>query len=451
MVDESEGTLQANNSLIIPTAMVVNGSFKQQQGQQPEASVSSVPPPFEASTSDPVLQVSESEILVPRGGEDPPAFAPYEASYFTSGDGSLISHDPHLNEDGEALYRFLLSQASVPPTFVLHCRGSHEETHTRLVPNPPGANRFEFYTETVVDFDFKIDVGQHIITGPAHWSVADSTPAYRGRMFYEVEVGSDRRKATRAERKAAKSWDDERSRRGLPPWIGSSYTCRQDQPSVMHTDSVLQSSWTLRRWADDYCSSSKYLKEFDYKKVVYGWNFDAIVNATRSLIKSTHYSGDIYVSFETSHSLISIRSENRLSRMLSNGWIKFFLIITFIYPFLWLFKHFHTRGGGTWQVCGGAYALKRTVQTTEQPKDMKHAENPLQGASDFLEQYPGSSHTQAATTVEGLREGVWCRQWERTIQRAVHNRLRDAQTLIRPDDHSSSVPQAVPLDGYSLP
>lgn len=432
--------------------MVINGSFKQQQqqGQQPEASVSSLPPPFEASMSDPALHVSESEVLMPHGGEDPPAFAPYEASYFTSSDGSLISHDPHLNEDGEALYRFLLAQASVPPTFVLHCRGSHDETHTRLVSNPPNGNRTEFYTEKVVDFDFKIDAGQHIITGPAHWSVPDSTPAYRGRMFYEVEVGNDKRRATRAERKAAKSWDDERSRRGFPPWIGSSYTCRQDQPSVMHTDSVLQSSWTLRRWADDYCSSSKYLKEFNYQKVVYGWSFDAIENATRSLIKSAPYRGDIYVSFETSHSLISIRSENRLSQMLSNGWIKFFLIITFIYPFLLLFKHFHARGGGIWQVCGGAYALKRIVRTTEQPKDTKHAENPLQGTSDFLEQYPGSSRSQAATTFEGLREGVWYRQWEGTIQRAVRNRLRDAQTLMRPDDHSSSVPEAVLLDGYSL-
>lgn len=434
--------------------MVIIDSSKQRD-QQAEASVSSLPPPFEASISDPALQVSESEILMPHGGEDPPAFAPYEASYFTSSDGALISHDPHLNEDGEALYRFLLSQASIPPTLVLHCRGSHDETHTRFVTHHHNDNRRETeteqYTEKVVDFDFKIDVGQHIIAGPTHWSVADSTPAYRGRMFYEVEVGNDRRKATRAERKAARSWDDECSRRGFPPWISSSYTWRQEQPSVMHTDSVLQSSWTLRRWADDYCSSSKYLKEFDYHKVVYGWNFDAIVNAAHSLIKSTYYTGDIYVGFETSHSLVSIRSENRLSRMLSNGWIKFFLIVTFIYPFLWLFKHFHARGGGIWQVCGGAYALKRIMQTTEQPTDVKHAESPLRGASDFLQQYSGSSHTQTVTTVEGLREGVWFRQWEGTIRRAVRNRLRDAQTLTRPDDHLSSVPQAVLLDGYSSP
>ncbi|KAI6047661.1 hypothetical protein EDC04DRAFT_3050926, partial [Pisolithus marmoratus] len=408
------------------------------------------PRPFEASMSDPILQVSEAEMLMPHGGEDPPAFAPYEASYFTSSDGSLISHDPHLNEDGEALYRFLLSQASIPPTLVLHCRGSHDEIHTRFVTHHRHDNHRETeteqYTEKVVDFDFKIDVGQHIIGGPTHWSIADSVPAYRGRMFHEVGVGNDRHRATGAESKAAKSWDDERSHRGFPPWISSGYTWRQDQPSVMHTDSVLQSSWTFRRWADDYCSSSKYFKEFDYEKVVYGWNFGAIVTATQALIKSTYYSGDIYVGFETSRSLISIRSENRLSRSLSNGWIKFFLIITFVYPFLWLFKHFHSRGGGIWKVCGGAYALKRTVKTAEQLIDIKRAERPLRGAPDFLEQYSESSHTQVATSVQGLREGVWFRQWEGTIRRAVHNRLRDTQALINPD--LSSVPQAALLDGY---
>lgn len=243
------------------------------------------PPVFEDSVHDPVLHVSDSEVVVPLGGEEPPTFAPYEASYFTSGNGSVISHDPHLNEDGmslhtcttlaysstgEALYRFLLSQASIPPQIVLHCSGSHDETRTRTIHHEHNGQprmKTEEYTESVVDFDFKIDVGQYITGDPIHWSVADSAPTYRGRMFREVGVDDERRKATKSERKAAKSWEDERARRGFPPWIGSDYAWRLDQPSVMHTDSVLKSSWTLRRWADDYCSSRKFLKEFDYEKV----------------------------------------------------------------------------------------------------------------------------------------------------------------------------------------
>lgn len=152
----------------------------------------------------------------------------------------------------------------------LHCRGSHNETHTRLVRSDRAGNedwRTEQYTETVVDFDFKIDVGQHIAGGPTHWSVPDSSPAYRGRMFREVGIGHEKRKAKRAEVNAAKAWDKERNARGFPPWIGSDYAWREDQPHIMHGDSVLKSSWTLRQWADDYCSSRKFLKEFEYHKV----------------------------------------------------------------------------------------------------------------------------------------------------------------------------------------
>ena len=154
----------------------------------------------------------------------------------------------------------------------LHCRGSHNETHTRFVRSQDrnrshSSLRTEQYTERIVDFDFKIDVGQHILGDLTHWSAGDSAPAYRGRMFREVGVGDEKRKAERAELKAAKAWDNERDSRGFPPWISSNYAYREDQPHVMHDNSVLKSSWTFRQWADDYCSSSKFFKEFEYHKV----------------------------------------------------------------------------------------------------------------------------------------------------------------------------------------
>lgn len=36
----------------------------------------------------------------------PPAFAPYEAEFIRSKQGHIISHDPHLNEDGKQLLLF---------------------------------------------------------------------------------------------------------------------------------------------------------------------------------------------------------------------------------------------------------------------------------------------------------------------------------------------------------
>lgn len=372
---------------------------------------------------------------------------------------------------GEALYRFLLSQASTPPTIILRCQGSHNETHTRMVHSHRNGHtemKTEQYTERITDFDFCIDVGQHIFGEPTHWSYADSTPAYRGRMYQEVGISEEKRKAQKSERKAAKAWDIERTRRGFPPWIGSDYAWREDQPYVMQANGVLRSSWTLRQWADDYCASRKYLKEFNYQKVsryfsdltrialtldpqvAYGWNFEAVRVAAISVVNSTHYRGDLSVQFETSQNVVSVRSHNHLSRALSNRWIKFLLFLTLIYPFIWLFKRFHSRGGGRWDVCGGAYALKRVEQTKKRSAPDAHAESPFRDVFETVDATAqGSSLAEPPgrrTKVVGMREGEWFRQWEGTIRRAVQNRLQDKQPLTMPDDHPAH--QALVLDGY---
>ncbi|KAH7883557.1 hypothetical protein F5I97DRAFT_1944265 [Phlebopus sp. FC_14] len=391
---------------------------------------------------DPEQTSSKQQHLVPKRavgtGSDPPSFddhpppfTPYAASYFTSGQGDVVSHDPHLNEDSEALYRFLLSQASAPPRLVLHCRGSHSEVHTRLVPEHRAGRietTTETYTERITDFDFKIDVSQHIMDTPTHWSFGDSVPAYRGRMFHEVDVGEEKRKAKRAEITAAKAWDKERRGKGYPPWIGNHYAWREDQPHIMHGSSVLKSSWTLRQWADDYCTSKKYLKEFVYDKVVYGWNFDAIKAATCSVVGSTQYTGDVEIDFQTSNARIFVRSENNLSRALSNRWVKFVLIVTLVYPFLWLFKRFHSRGGGKWGICGGAYALKRIERVDPQITlaETKYPDSPFGIAGNtFRERPSGLSEPDfpgLQSRVVGLREGTWFRQWEGTIRMAREER-----------------------------
>ena len=42
----------------------------------------------------------ENVYFPPGGEEPPPEFTPYEAEFFISGK-EIVSHDPHLNEDGE--------------------------------------------------------------------------------------------------------------------------------------------------------------------------------------------------------------------------------------------------------------------------------------------------------------------------------------------------------------
>ncbi|KAF8213075.1 hypothetical protein K438DRAFT_1565533 [Mycena galopus ATCC 62051] len=393
-----------------------------------------------------------------QGGEEPPPlFTPYEAECFNTGSGNIVSHDAHLNTDGEALYRFLLSQATIQPTFRLHCRGTHTETRRRHVTERTQdgrtRTRTESYTETVVDFDFEIDASSHF-SGPVHWSVDDSEPAYRGGMVREVESTEGKRKATRAEIKLFKGWLNDRTARGLPPWVTSPETYAEGMST---SAAVLKSSRTLRQWADEYWQAilsalppfcltfPKYLKEFSYEKVPYGWNIRQLENAVRACIVASPYHGDVSVEFATSASKVYIRPDNRLSRMLSNKWLKFLSIILLIFPFIWLFKRFHSRGGGTWAVCGGAYALKSWVPVEPQPQDISIRKGPpppaAAGDSSSLVSAPSGT-----SRISGVREGEWFRKWQPTIVRAVSNRFQSSTPLYHTTEEG--VPQAYGLDGF---
>lgn len=285
---------------------------KQQEAQltSPESdtndttALEELPPSFEQTTEDRLLPDPPQQ-------DPPPAFSPYTASFYTAGNGAIVSHDPHLNEDGvysvrvlriyrsnsnamhlgEALYRFLLAHSSTPPTFHLHIKGTHKETRTRIVDSHhhggnghrhlDGRTRLETYTEVVVDFDFQVDLTQNIITDPAHapvqWSIPDDEPAHRGKVYQQVEVSctpigeTQMRKPNGKERKEYKLWCKERIRKGLPPWIGSySRSPSASWNALSEGEIQLKSSRTVRQWCDDYCASNKILKEFVYTKVCFG-------------------------------------------------------------------------------------------------------------------------------------------------------------------------------------
>jgi hypothetical protein len=68
-------------------------------------------------------------------------------------------------------------------------------------------------------------------------------------MVREVDSPEGKRKATRAEVKLFKGWVDDRTARGLPPWV----TSPDAYAAGMSTNAtVLKSSRTLRQWADEY-------------------------------------------------------------------------------------------------------------------------------------------------------------------------------------------------------
>ncbi|CCO31184.1 hypothetical protein BN14_05219 [Rhizoctonia solani AG-1 IB] len=386
----------------------------------------------------------------------PPEFHPYHADYETTSSGDIYSHDQHLNEDGEALYQFILSQAKIPPNYLLKCYGTHPETRVRHVTRSETVNgrtvtrtEPEMYTETVVDFDFAIDISHHLRQNPSVlWTVPDDEPTYRGRMKREVltDALSGVRRVSRRILTAGKIWREKREKWGLPPWLsmadqsGGSWRATPADEAMPN-----RSELTLRQWADRYCASNKSMKSFTFRKVVYGWNIERLTQAIRASIKMVLYnrSPTITIRFTTSASEIDIRPASNFSRALSKTWVKVLLWLTLIYPFIWLYDRLR---GGRWEVAGSAFPLRT----------WKHCEDSIPGESaetyrrrtfkevtgDALsltsQRSDGTDDRILAETPNGVSQLIgpserdWFLTWESTIRQCVVARIQEAAPIITP-------------------
>lgn len=173
---------------------------------------------------------------------------------------------------------------------------------------------------------------------------------------------------------------------------------------------------------------------------MYGWNIGALEAAVLAAIKSTYYSGTTEIKFNLSYSKIHIRANSRFARALSHTWVKVILWILLIYPFIWLYKRFSKRGGGKWEVCGGAYALKRWEPTEPSYLPPPNFHSVMENDGRIVQTDVG------AARLIGMREGEWFQKWEGTIKRAVTGRHKSREVMVEPDDHPTSA--AMLLDGY---
>jgi len=371
----------------------------------------------------------------------PPPFEPYEAEFFESSDGDIISHDHHLNEDGEALYRFLLAQSAKPPSYLLTINGTHQEHRTTTrVTYVNGQQRTQVVntTVTITDFNFSIDLAAYIVHGPTHFSWPDDTPAYRGLLVRQVMTPEGtRRKTTKEEKEAFKADEYNHDDAGIPPWQDLSGATRSRASA---------SSMSLRQWADEYAASRKRLKELVYEKKVYGWHISNLRTAIENAIAQTGYTGSSHVRFEISSTRICIRPDNGLSRTLSKTLYKVLLWIFLIYPFIWLFKRFSRYGGGRWEVYGGMYAT-RYLEPLREDEDIsgliigEEAKKPTL-APRLIETEGGE-----VKKLIGYREGEFFKEWEDVIKRCAVNKVRRDEPFTHVGQGLATDP-VLALDGY---
>ena len=183
-----------------------------------------------------------------------------------------------------------------------------------------------------------------------------------------------------------------------------------------------------------------------------------IESAIRSTIESSPYNGSLQIDITPYGSKVYIRPDNAVSRMLSNKWLKFLSIILLIFPFIWLFKRFHSHGGGRWEVCGGAYPLKQWVplDPEEISSDPLPPYNPFSTSSALIptasQRVQGSRYVQTPTGPKkllGVKEGEWFRVWEGVIIRAVIGRYQSPIPLSANRGVPGLPARSFDLDGYN--
>ncbi|KAI5811580.1 hypothetical protein DFH27DRAFT_474922 [Peziza echinospora] len=256
----------------------------------------------------------------------PPTFSTYvpetHAHYLNE---HLVTHDPHLNTDGEALYRFLLEQIYNPPRQLVKIHGYHHKDSPKYTRHSDGSMSTTWERKKVDDFLFSFDLSPALEQVVLE-SLGKLPPGEKAKGLLKV-VG-DEEKVYRGGRNNLAMDLESQSIFGGPPEI---------------PDSLV----TIREWADRYCHLPTTLKEFVVRKPITNLDETLLKQLIQESIReTTNFKGKIDVTFPKTHHKIAVYPETRFSRLRQNPYVRWFFYLTFLWiitwPILYLITHkFH--------------------------------------------------------------------------------------------------------------
>ncbi|KAF8429814.1 hypothetical protein EV426DRAFT_639554 [Tirmania nivea] len=393
-----------------------------------------------APTTDPVLS------------SDPPPFSVYQPTthphYLNS---HLITHDPHLNTDGEALYQFLLQENLIPPIQHVQVRGSHEVRNTVWETDREGRRTTRSETRTVEDFRFRLDLTGGLwavmqagggVEGLGEGGVlkvlGDEEKVYRGgrtkSRWREQEGrcqgnGQDGNERGCCGRKGCKRKGKKGRRRNQtsictdPPgnWGLLDPTYHHDHdpeanllPNATPT-STPDSQLPVRAWTDRYCHLPTTLKEFIVRKPITNLSKPLITSLITNQIRATNYRGSVSISFPKQKHKIAIYPDTQFARARNNPWVRWFFYLTFLWVVTWPILYFSTKKFhvvvSEWR--WGWKGEKRVVR--------EHGDN---GEVRTVEKW---------VWLEEESEREWVRWWAQAVRCAARGRRMDNGVLVEWD------------------
>jgi len=217
--------------------------------------------------------------------------------------GVDIFMDSRFDTDPTYAEECVRKWAKIPPSPLVQITGTHSQTVKK-------GDKTE--TETVTDFDIKLNLGPCLLNGPGG-------------------IGS-----SWMERRTAAN--NEKTYRG---------SCLKKRAPGPHSD-VEVNDWkpSLREWCHRYCASHSPLKTFRFTRTVTGLDEEQLRRRILSLVHSTNYRGHARVRFPVDYGAVEVYSSHWINRWRWTPWICMIFYASFLWLLTWpaLFvgtKRFH--------------------------------------------------------------------------------------------------------------
>lgn len=222
--------------------------------------------------------------------------------------GSESFMDMRLDRDPGFLEANVKIWAQKPPNFHMKVRGSHRERRGM------GSNKRHV---TVTDFDVGVPLHGFLFRLP---QPGQTVPP---ESFSFIRTVENHEKVSRGNFRA--------TLRHMPNAGG--------QPS-----SEAAPKPTLEEWCHRYCAaSSSGPKTFLVERRVQGLDIQRLQTNVTAIVRSTGYSGNVSITFESIGSEIEVLSSGKINQWRQLRWLRIVCYVTFLWIFTWPFLYFSTR------------------------------------------------------------------------------------------------------------
>ncbi|KAJ0419568.1 major facilitator superfamily domain-containing protein [Aspergillus carlsbadensis] len=256
---------------------------------------------------------------------------PGEIPYLSARQNTRLSNAatllPSFSLSTEALEAFLDREIRLPPRPCLIVSGTHSES--RKSGN-------ETKSETVTDFDFRIDLTRTLLRLCPNGEAAPD----RNWSYTAVISDGDGLKAYRGTRCKTRKSKARIGRIALPERDGDAQSVVDggEGERLMEIDADLENGEAMpgiRGWCERYCSDPASVKSFTYRRNLHGFNLEPMRKSLTDHIRATGYQGHISITHTLSNGQVTIYSPHWINNLRNNRFVYWACIILQLWILTW--------------------------------------------------------------------------------------------------------------------